>query len=64
MTPVRLLYPVSRYAYMTSLKHITRFVIHRQIPRDRIDQLDLPIRLKIFLKQAQIYAENLPSSRT
>ena len=60
MTPVRLLYPVSRYVYMTSLKHITRFVIHRQIRRDRIDQLDLPVRLKIFLKQAQIYTENLP----
>lgn len=61
MTPVRLLYPVSRYAYMTSLKHILRFMIHRQIRRDRIDELDLPVRLKIFLKQPQIYTENLPA---
>lgn len=60
MTPVRLLYPISRYTYMTSLKHILRFVIHRQIRRDRIDELDLPIRLKNFLKQPQIYTENLP----
>jgi hypothetical protein len=60
MTPVRLLYPVSRYAYMTSLKHITRFIIHRQIRRDRIDDLELPLRLKLFLKESQIYIENLP----
>ena len=62
MTPVRLLYPVSRLAYMSSLKHIVRFVIHRQIRRDRIDDLDLPARLKGFLKEAQIYAEHIPSS--
>ena len=62
MTPVRLLYPVSRFAYMSSLKHIARFVIHRQIRRDRIDELDLPPGLKSFLKQAQIYTENIPSS--
>ncbi|CAF1452379.1 unnamed protein product [Adineta steineri] len=62
MTPVRLLYPVSRFAYMSSLKHIARFVIHRQIRRDRIDDLDLPVRLKSFLKEAQIYTENIPSS--
>lgn len=62
MTPVRLLYPVSRLAYMSSLKHIVRFVIHRQIRRDRIDELDLPDRLKRFLKEAQIYTENLPSA--
>jgi len=61
MTPVRLLYPVSRLASMSSLKHIVRFVIHRQIRRDRIDELDLPDRLKRFLKEAQIYTENLPS---
>lgn len=62
MTPVRLLYPISRFAYMSSLKHIARFVIHRQIRRDRIDDLDLPVRLKAFLKEAQIYTENIPSS--
>lgn len=62
MTPVRLLYPVSRLAYMSSLKHIARFVIHRHISRDRIDELDLPRRLKSFLKEAQIYAEHIPSS--
>jgi hypothetical protein len=62
MTPVRLLYPVSRLAYMYSLKHIVRFVIHRQIRRDRIDDLDLPARLKYFLKEAQIYTENLPAT--
>lgn len=62
MTPVRLLYPVSRLAYMSSLKHIARFVIHRQIRRDRIDDLDLPLRLKLFLKEAQIYAEKIPLS--
>jgi hypothetical protein len=61
MTSVRLLYPVSRHAYMTSLKHITRFIIHRQIRRDCIDQLDLPIRLKTFLKESQIYIENIPN---
>jgi hypothetical protein len=60
MTPVRLLYPVSRLAYMSSLKHIARFVIHRQIRRDRIDDLDLPVRLKAFLKEAQIYTETIP----
>jgi hypothetical protein len=47
---------------MSSLKHIARFVIHRQIRRDRIDDLDLPPRLKAFLKEAQIYAENIPLS--
>ena len=62
MTPVRLLYPVSRLAYMSSLKHIVRFVIHRQIRRDRIDDLDIPVRLKKFLKEPQIYAEHIPSS--
>jgi len=62
MIPVRLLYPVSRFAYMSSLKHIARFVIHRQIRRDRIDDLDLPLRLKAFLKEAQIYTENIPLS--
>ncbi|CAF3165697.1 unnamed protein product [Rotaria socialis] len=62
MTPVRLLYPVSRLAYMPSLKHIARFVIHRHISRDLIDDLDLPRRLKSFLKEAQIYTENIPSS--
>ena len=62
MTSVRLLYPVSRHAYMTSLKHITRFVIHRQIRRDRIDDLDLPLRLQAFLKEPQIYTENVPLS--
>ncbi|CAF0976844.1 unnamed protein product [Adineta ricciae] len=62
MTPVRLLYPISRFTYMSSLKHIARFVIHRQIRRDRIDDLDLPIRLKSFLKEAQIYTENIPIS--
>lgn len=62
MTPVRLLYPVSRLAYMSSLKHIVRFVIHRQIRRDRIDDLDLPARLKGFLKEAQIYAEHIPAA--
>ena len=60
MIPVRLLHPVSRHAYMSSLKHITRFMIHRQISRDRIDDLDLPLRLKTFLKQPQIYTEYLP----
>jgi hypothetical protein len=64
MTPVRLLYPVSRHTYMTSLKHITRFIIHRRIRRDRIDNLDLPLRLKLFLKEPQIYTENLPSSES
>jgi hypothetical protein len=64
MTPVRLLYPVSRHTYMTSLKHIIRFFIHRQIRRDRIDNLDLPIRLKTFLKESQIYTENIPLSDT
>jgi len=62
MTPVRLLYPVSRHTYMTSLKHITRFIIHRQIRRDRIDDLELPLRLKTFLKESQIYIENIPST--
>jgi hypothetical protein len=47
---------------MSSLKHIARFVIHRQIRRDRIDELDLPLRLKAFLKEAQIYTENIPFS--
>ncbi|UJR08933.1 hypothetical protein I4U23_013185 [Adineta vaga] len=60
MIPVRLLYPVSRHTYMASLKHITRFFIHRQIRRDRIDDLDLPLRLKSFLKEPQIYTEYLP----
>jgi hypothetical protein len=62
MIPVRLLHPVSRHAYMASLKHITRFFIHRQIRRDRIDDLDLPLRLKAFLKESQIYTEYLPEA--
>jgi len=61
MMPVRLLYPVSRLAYMTSLKHIARFLIHRQVRRDRIDDLDIPPRLKTFLKESQIYTETIPS---
>ena len=60
MTPVRLLYPVSRLAYMTSLKHIARFLIHRHVRRDRIDDLALPPRLKAFLKESQIYTETIP----
>ena len=64
MIPVRLLYPVSRHTYMASLKHITRFFIHRQIRRDRIDDLDLPVRLKAFLKEPQIYTEYLPHADT
>lgn len=64
MIPVRLLHPVSRHTYMASLKHITRFLIHRQIRRDRIDDLDLPMRLKAFLKEPQIYTEYLPDPET
>ncbi|CAF0908511.1 unnamed protein product [Didymodactylos carnosus] len=57
LTPVRLLYPVSRLSHMTSLKHISRFLIHRYIRRDRIEELNIPVRLKSYLKEPQIYTE-------
>jgi len=46
-----LLYPVSRLMHMRSLKEYCRFAIRRIVAVDRIDDLEIPVTLKAWLKQ-------------
>ncbi|XP_043203603.1 suppressor of cytokine signaling 7-like [Amphibalanus amphitrite] len=56
---VQLLHPVSRFKHIQSLKHLCRFVILKQIPRDHIDQLPLPEPLKHYLSSPCYFSEQL-----
>lgn len=56
---VPLLYPLSRFQVVPSLRHLTRFQILSCVRRDHIDELPLPARLLDYLKQKQCYAESL-----
>ena len=47
----RLLYPVSRLMRMRSLKEYCRFAIRRLIAIDRVDDLEIPLTLKAWLKE-------------
>lgn len=57
---VKFLYPISRFKEqpVSSLQHLTRFAILKYIRKDKIDYLNLPNKLKQYLKQNQIYIEN------
>lgn len=56
---VKFLYPVSRFKErpVPTLKHLSRFEILKHISKDKIDKLDLPRRLKSYLKHDQIFIE-------
>ncbi|CAL8070334.1 unnamed protein product [Calicophoron daubneyi] len=56
---VPLLYPLSRFQVVSSLRHLTRFVILSRVRRDHIDQLPLPPMLLSFLMEKQYYVESL-----
>jgi len=47
----QLLYPVSRHMRMRSLTEYCRFAIRGLIAVDRIDDLEIPLTLKAWLKQ-------------
>jgi len=47
----QLLYPVSRLMRMRSLKEYCRFALRRLIAIDRIDDLEIPVTLKGWLKE-------------
>ena len=47
----KLLYPVSRLMRMRSLKDYCRFALRRLIAIDRIDDLEIPLTLKAYLKE-------------
>lgn len=49
-TPVRLLHPLSRFRYMHSLQHLSKFAVLRHVRRDLVDRLPLSPRLKEYLK--------------
>jgi suppressor of cytokine signaling 6/7 len=57
---VKFLYPISRFKEqpVSSLQHLTRFTILKYIRKDKIDFLNLPNKLKQYLKQNQIFIEN------
>jgi len=46
-----LLYPVSRLMRMRSLKEYCRFAIRRLIAVDKIDDLEIPVTLKAWMKE-------------
>jgi len=52
-TPVQLLYPVLRPRGIHSLQILCRFMIARCVPRDHIDRLPIPPRLKEYLKETE-----------
>ena len=56
---VQLLYPVSRVKKVQSLQHMCRFVILKLVPRDHVDQLPVPKRIKDYLKTPNYYSENI-----
>ena len=47
----QLLYPVSRLMRMRSLKDYCRFAIRRLIAIDHVDDLEIPVTLKAYLKE-------------
>lgn len=55
---VQLLHPVSRVKKVQSLQHMCRFVILKLVPRDHVDQLPVPKRIKEYLKTPNYYSEN------
>ncbi|KAK3611772.1 hypothetical protein CHS0354_014123 [Potamilus streckersoni] len=57
--PIQLIYPVSRFAQMSSLQHMCRFRILQIVRRDHVDQLPIPTRIKEYLREAQYYVESL-----
>ncbi|VDP35997.1 unnamed protein product [Schistosoma margrebowiei] len=56
---VPLLYPLSRFQVVASLRHLTRFTILSYIRRDHIDQLPLPKITINYLLEKQCYVESL-----
>ncbi|KAF5402887.1 Suppressor of cytokine signaling 7 [Paragonimus heterotremus] len=56
---VPLLYPLSRFQVVPSLRHLARFTILSCIRRDHINQLPLPHSLLNYLMEKQCYAESL-----
>lgn len=56
---IRLLHPISRFSFVSSLKHLSRFEILRYVRADHIDRLPLPNNLKIYLKDPKHIAEVL-----
>jgi len=56
---VQLLHPVSRVKKVQSLQHMCRFVILKLVPRDHVDQLPVPKRIKDYLKTPNYYSENI-----
>ena len=44
-------YPVSRLMRMRSLKEYCRFALRRMIAVDRINDLEIPVTLKAWLKE-------------
>ncbi|CAH8827609.1 unnamed protein product [Trichobilharzia szidati] len=56
---VPLLYPLSRFQVVASLRHLTRFTILSYIRRDHIDQLPLPRTTINYLLEKQCYIESL-----
>jgi suppressor of cytokine signaling 7 len=51
--PVRLLYPVSRFHSMHTLRHLCKFAILRHVRLDMVDRLPLAPRLKEYLKHGR-----------
>jgi len=47
----QMLYPVSRLMRMRSLKEYSRLAVRRCIAIDRIDDLEIPVTLKGWLKE-------------
>nr|AAW25386.1 SJCHGC08638 protein [Schistosoma japonicum] len=56
---VPLLYPLSRFQVVASLRHLSRFTILSYIRRDHIDQLPLPRTIINYLMEKQCYIESL-----
>ncbi|KAF2356076.1 SH2 domain [Trinorchestia longiramus] len=54
---VQLLHPVSRYRHVQSLQHLCRFVIVKNVRRDRLELLPLPGRLLQYLSSPHYYSE-------
>ncbi|KAA0189774.1 Suppressor of cytokine signaling 7 [Fasciolopsis buskii] len=56
---VPLLYPLSRFQVVPSLRHLARFIILSCLRRDHIDKLPLPSTLLTYLREKQFYVESL-----
>jgi len=55
-TPVRLLYPISRFRCMHSLQHLCKFAVLRHVRFDLVDRLPIPPRLKEYIKHGRATA--------